>query len=226
MSGSFTRAAVEGARPLLEVHAFATPNSVKVPIALEELGLSYTLHGINIRKGEQKAADFLALNPNGNVPVLVDRTRQGNPLVLTESAAILVYLAEQTGQLLPAGGDARARVFEQLFFHASGLSPAFGQSGFFQRFAAEPQPLAIERFSSEAKRTLGVLDGVLASRPFVAGEAFTIADIAHFGWLWRRAFAGVSFDDTPNVARWYEAIAARPAVQRGIARVEALAPQD
>ncbi len=226
MSGSFTRAAVEGARPLLEVHAFATPNSVKVPIALEELGLSYTLHGINIRKGEQKAADFLALNPNGNVPVLVDRTRQGNPLVLTESAAILVYLAEQTGQLLPAGGDARARVFEQLFFHASGLSPAFGQSGFFQRFAAEPQPLAIERFSSEAKRTLGVLDGVLASRPFVAGEAFTIADIAHFGWLWRRAFAGVSFDDTPNVARWYEAIAARPAVQRGIARVEALVPQD
>ncbi|GBR01311.1 thiol:disulfide oxidoreductase [Gluconacetobacter liquefaciens] len=226
MSGSFIRAAAEDARPLLEVHTFATPNSVKVSIALEELGLPYALHGINVRKGEQKTADFLALNPNGKVPVLVDRTLEDSPLVLTESAAILVYLAEKTGQLLPAGGDARARVFEQLFFHASGLSPAFGQSGFFQRFAAEPQPLAIERFSSEEKRTLGVLDGVLASRPFVAGDAFTIADIAHFGWLWRRAFAGVSLDDTPSVARWYEAIAARPAVQRGIARVEALVPQD
>lgn len=226
MSGSFIRAAAEDARPLLEVHTFATPNSVKVSIALEELGLPYALHGINLRKGEQKTTDFLALNPNGKVPVLVDRTREDSPLVLTESAAILVYLAEKTGRLLPAGGDARARVFEQLFFHASGLSPAFGQSGFFQRFAAEPQPLAIERFFSEAKRTLGVLDGVLASRPFVAGDAFTIADIAHFGWLWRRAFAGVSFDDTPSVARWYEAIAARPAVRRGIARVEALVPQD
>ncbi|WP_323989326.1 glutathione S-transferase N-terminal domain-containing protein [Nguyenibacter sp. L1] len=226
MPGSFIRAAAEDARPLFDVYTFATPNSVKVPIALEELGLSYTLHGVNVRKGEQKTPEFLALNPNGKVPVLLDRTVENGPFVLTESAAILVYLAEKTGQLLPAGGDARARVFEQLFFHASGLSPAFGQSGFFQRFAAEPQPIAIERFSSEAKRTLGVLDGVLANRPFVAGEVFTIADIAHFGWLWRRAFAGVSFEDAPNVARWYGTIEARPAVQRGIARVEALVPQD
>lgn len=226
MPGSFIRAAAEDARPLFDVYTFATPNSVKVPIALEELGLSYTLHGVNVRKGEQKTPEFLALNPNGKVPVLLDRTVENGPFVLTESAAILVYLAEKTGQLLPAGGDARARVFEQLFFHASGLSPAFGQSGFFQRFAAEPQPIAIERFSSEAKRTLGVLDGVLANRPFVAGEVFTIADIAHFGWLWRRAFAGVSFEDAPNVARWYGTIEARPGVQRGIARVEALVPQD
>ncbi|GBQ21305.1 glutathione S-transferase family protein [Gluconacetobacter sacchari] len=225
MSGSSIPAAAGEERPLLDVHAFATPNSVKVPIALEELGLPYTLHGVNVRQGAQKTPEFLALNPNGKVPVLVDRTVEDGPFVLTESAAILVYLAEKTGRLLPGGGVARARVFEQLFFHASGLSPAFGQSGFFQRFAAEPQPIAIERFSGEAKRTLGVLDGVLANRPFVAGEAFTIADIAHFGWLWRRAFAGVSFDDTPNVARWYEAIAARPAVRRGIARVEALVPQ-
>ncbi|MBB2156797.1 glutathione S-transferase family protein [Gluconacetobacter diazotrophicus] len=211
---------------MFDVYAFATPNSVKVPIALEELGLSYTLHGVNVRKGEQKTPEFLAFNPNGKVPILLDRTVENGPFVLTESAAILVYLAEKTGRLLPDGGMARAHVFEQLFFHASGLSPAFGQSGFFQRFAAEPQPIAIERFSSEAKRTLGVLDGVLANRPFVAGEVFTIADIAHFGWLWRRAFAGVSFEDTPNVARWYEAIEARPAVQRGVARVEALVPQD
>ena len=204
---------------MFDVYAFATPNSIKVPIALEELGLDYALHAINVRKGEQKAADFVALNPNAKVPVLVD-----GDLVLTESAAILVYLAEKTGRLLPASGEARARVFEQLFFHASGLSPAFGQSGFFQRFAAEPQPIAIERFSSEAKRTAAVLDSVLATSQFVAGAEFTIADIAHFGWLWRREFAGVSLEDAPNVARWYAEIEGRPAVQRAIARINTLVP--
>jgi GST-like protein len=204
---------------MLDVYAFATPNSIKVPIALEELGLDYALHAVNIRKGEQKLPDFIALNPNAKVPVLVD-----DGLVLTESAAILVYLAEKTGKLLPATGEARARVFEQLFFHASGLSPAFGQSGFFQRLAAEPQPLAIERFSGEAQRTVAVLDAVLATRRFVAGDAFTIADIAHFGWLWRREFAGVGLEAAPNVARWYAEVEQRPAVRRAIARVEALVP--
>lgn len=204
---------------MLEVYAFATPNSIKVPVALEELGLAYRLHGINIRKGEQKAPAFVALNPNAKVPVLVD-----GGLVLSESAAILVYLAEKAGRLLPTAGEGRARVFEQLFFHASGLGPAFGQSGFFQRQAAEPQPLAIQRFSTEASRTLGVLDGILAKRPFTAGDAFTIADIAHFGWLWRREFAGIGLEDAPNVARWYAEIEARPAVQRAIAQVNALVP--
>ena len=209
---------------MLDVYAFATPNSIKVPIALEELGIAYSLHGVNVRKGEQKASDFLALNPNGKVPVLVDADAAGGRLVLTESAAILIYLAETTGRLLPAAGETRARVFEQLFFHASGLGPAFGQAGFFQRQAAEPQPLAIQRFSTEAMRTLGVLDGVLARHQFVAGDDLSIADIAHFGWLWRREFAGVSFDAVPNVARWYDAMASRPAVERAIARVNALVP--
>ncbi len=204
---------------MIEVYAFATPNSVKVPIALEELGLEYTLHGVNVRKGEQKVPEFVAMNPNAKVPVLVD-----GPLVLTESAAILVYLAEKTGQLLPASGEARARVFEQLFFHASGLGPAFGQAGFFKKQAAEPQPLAIARFEAEAARTAGMLDLVLATRKFVAGDEFTIADIAHFGWLWRRAFAEVDIAGLPNLSRWVAAIEARPAVQRAIARVETLVP--
>lgn len=204
---------------MLDVYAFATPNSIKVPIALEELGLDYTLHGINVRKGEQKAPDFIAINPNAKLPVLVDSDGGTKPLVLTESAAILVYLAEKTGRLLPASGEGRARVFEQLFFHASGLSPAFGQSGFFQRFAAEPQPIAIERFSSEARRIVSILDGLLATRQFAAGDEFTIADIAHFGWLWRREFAGVSLDDAPNVARWYAEIETRSAIQRAIVQV-------
>jgi GST-like protein len=209
---------------MFDVYAFATPNSIKVPIALEELELAYALHGINVRKGEQKAPDFVKLNPNAKVPVLVDSEAAGGRLVLTESAAILVYLAEKSGKLLPIAGEGRARVFEQLFFHASGLGPAFGQSGFFQRQAAEPQPLAIQRFSTEARRTLGVLDHVLAQRPFVAGDDYTIADIAHFGWLWRHEFAGVTFDDTPHVARWYQSVAGRAAVERAIARVNVLIP--
>lgn len=215
-----------GMMTMLEVYAFATPNSVKVPIALEELELDYALHSVNVRQGEQKALDFLALNPNGKVPVLIDPDGPDGRLVLTESAAILIYLAEKTGTLMPSTGEGRARAFEQLFFHASGLGPAFGQSGFFQRFATEPQPIAIERFSTEAKRTVSVLDRVLAERRFVAGDAFTIADIAHFGWLWRREFAGVGLDDMPNVARWYAEVEARPAVQRAIERVSALVPQD
>lgn len=203
---------------MIEVHAFATPNSVKVVIALEELGLAYDLKPVNVRAGEQKAQAFLALNANGKVPVLVD-----DGFVLTESAAILVHLAEKYGSLLPADGPDRARVFEQLFFHASALSPAFGNAGFFRRSSPEPQPIAEARFVTEAERILGLLDARLADQPFVAGQEFTIADIAHFGWVWRRQFPDLTLDDRPNLSRWYEAIAARPAVQRAIARLEALA---
>lgn len=211
---------------MLDVYAFATPNSVKVTIALEELDLPYTLHGVNVRKGEQKTSEFLALNPNGKVPVVSEKDETGQVFVLTESAAILVFLAEKTGRLLPTTGKARARVFEQLFFHASGLSPAFGQSGFFQRFAKTPEPIALERFSTEANRTLDVLDTILARNRFAAGDEFTIADIAHFGWLWRRGFPNITLEDAPHVARWYADIESRSAVQRGIARIETLVLQD
>jgi GST-like protein len=207
---------------MYQLYAFATPNNVKVVIALEELGLPYQLHSVNVRKGEQKTAEFLALNPNGKVPVLVDN--DAGDFVMTESAAILVYLAEKHGALLAASGVQRARTFEQLFFHASGISPAFGQSGFFQKMAAEKMPIAIERFHGEAKRTLAVLNQVLEKNTYVAGEEYSIADIAHFGWIWRRAFAEVDFSETPAVARWYEAVAQRPAVLRAIQAVEALVP--
>ena len=209
---------------MLDVYAFATPNSVKVPIALEELGLAYKLHAINIRKGEQKAPEFLARNPNGKVPVLVDSEALGGPLVLTESAAILIYLAEKAGTLLPAAGAARARVFEQLFFHGTGVGPALGNAGYFQKMAPEPLPHAIDRFKTEARRVLGVLDKTLATSTFVAGESLSIADIAHFGWLWRREFAGIDFNDTPHLARWFGMLEARPAFQRGVASVNALVP--
>lgn len=208
---------------MIEIYAFATPNSIKVPIALEELGLPYTLHPVNVKQGEQKKAAFVSLNPNAKVPVLVDTPADGDALVLTESAAILVYLAERQGQLLPAAGSARARVFEQLFFHASALSPSFGNAGFFSKLAGEPQPVAQQRFSGEAERVTALLDGLLAQRSFVAGGDYSIADIAHFGWFWRRAFAGVELEAYPNLSRWYAAVEQRPAVQRAIARVNALA---
>jgi len=210
---------------VIKVYAFSTPNSVRVPIALEELGLDYTLQAVNVRKGEQKHADYLATNPNGKVPVIVDPNGpNGQSFTLTESGAILVYLAEKTGRLIPSDVFGRARVLEQTFFHLSGIGPALGQVGFFKRQAAEQIPYAISRFQTEAERVLKVLDGTLSRSEFAAGDVFTIADIAHFGWLWRREFAGITFDSTPNIARWYESIAARPAIVRAIERVTALVP--
>jgi len=208
---------------MYQLHAFATPNSIKPAIALEELGIDYELHAVNVRKGEQKSSPFVARNPNAKVPVLTV-TDTGQTMSLTESAAILVYLAERHGALLPATGEGRARVFEQLFFHASAISPAFGQAGYFQKLAPEVMPHAIQRFHGEALRTLALLDGTLGKHEFVAGQAYSIADIAHFGWIWRRAFAGVDLDGSPNVARWFDTVSQRPAVRRAIARVEALVP--
>jgi GST-like protein len=208
---------------MYHVHAFATPNSVKVPIALEELGIDYTLHAVNVRKGEQKNDAFLALNANGKVPVL---TTDDRDFTLTESAAILVYLAEKHGKLLSQDPVRRARTFEQLFVHASGLSPAFGQAGYFLKFAPEVMPHAIERFSGEANRQLKLLDAILSGQPFVAGDEYSIADIAHFGWIWRRTFPNLTLDETPHVQRWYDAMLARQAVTKAIGKLELLAKEN
>ncbi|ORM62759.1 glutathione S-transferase [Pantoea rodasii] len=204
---------------MYELYAFATPNSIKPAILLEELAQPWQLRAVNIRQGEQHGADFLQLNPNGKVPVLVD---SDNGAVLSESAAILVYLAEKHGGLLPANGLTRAKVFEQLFFHASGISPAFGQAGFFTRLASEPQPLAQQRFSTEANRLTSLLERQLEKTSWLAGDEYTIADIAHFGWMWRREFAGVSLETQPNLSRWFAAVSARPAVMRAITKLNAL----
>jgi GST-like protein len=202
---------------MLTVYAFSTPNSVKIAIALEELGLPYALRPVNIRKGEQKAEGYVALNPNAKVPLLVD-----GDLVLPESGAILVHLAEKTGRLLPSDPAARARTFEWLFFQASASGPAFGQAGYWQKLASDRNEAAITRYQAEADRLADLMDAHLAGNSWFAGDDFTIADIAHFGWLWRRDFAGVSFDTRPNLARWYVTTEARPAVKRGIAATLAL----
>lgn len=209
---------------MLKLYAFATPNNLKPVIMLEELSLEYELHPVNIRQGEQKADAFLKLNPNAKVPVLVDPEGTRSEFVLTESAAILVYLAEKYGKFMPASVEDKARVFEQLFFHASGISPAFGNSGFFQKLASEKVPMAIDRFHSEANRLTGLLDTVLANKKYVAGNEYTIADMAHFGWMWRSTFAGIDLADYPHVKRWYEQIANRSAVKIAISKLEALVP--
>lgn len=207
---------------MIDLYAFPTPNSIKVAIALEELGLEYSYHPINIRQGAQKAPDFLALNPNGKVPVITDREGPGGaPFTLSESAAILIYLGRKAGGLIPSDAVGEARMLEWMFFHAAGLGPAFGQAGYFQKLAPEPIPAAIDRFLAEARRSLRVLDGRLAQSAYLAGDAYSLADIVHFGWIWRREFAGVDFSETPNVARWYADIEARDAVRRAVARLTA-----
>ena len=208
---------------MFEVHAFATPNSLKVPIALEEMGLDYRLVPVNLRQGEQKTTAFKAMNPNGKVPVLIDRSiPEEGDLVLSESAAILIHLAEKTGRLLPKDGPRRGKVFEQLFFHASGLSPAFLQA-FQLAIQSSPQPEAKARALAEVERTLGVLNHVLERHPYAAGDEYSIADIAYFGWVWRHQAIGANLDKFPFVARWFDEISARPAVVTAIERTTALA---
>jgi GST-like protein len=202
---------------MLEIYAFATPNSLKPVIALEELGLEYKLSPVDLRKGEQRGESFRVMNPNGKVPVMVDRE-----ITLSESAAILLYLAEAEGKLLPSDPASRARAYEQLFFHASGVSPAYLQA-FLIGMQKDPPAEAKERAFKEVDRVLGVIDQILAHRTFMAGEEYSIADIAHFGWLWRSQAVGVNFDIFPNVGRWYQDVNRRPSVFSAIAKVTALA---
>lgn len=207
---------------MLEIHAFSTPNSVKVVIAAEEMGLPYRLIPVDLRRGEQRSDAFVMLNPNGKVPVLIDRSAAtGEDVVLSESAAILVYLAEKSALLLPADAGRRSKVFEQLFFHASGLSPAFLQA-FLIGMQKEPRVDAQEASRREMERVLTVLDKKLESHPYVAGDSYTIADIAHFGWIWRHDALGAELERYAFVKRWFDDVLARPAVVTAISNTMAL----
>lgn len=202
---------------MIDLYAFPTPNSIKVPVLLEELELEYTYHPVNVRAGEQKTPEHVARNPNAKVPVIVDQDGPGGqPITVVESGAILIYLGEKHGRLIPTHPVARVRCFEWLMFQAAGLGPMFGQSGYFLKLAPEKVPAAIDRFHTEAKRNMRVLDGRLAEAKWLAGDEYSIADVATFGWIWRRGFAEVDFSEAPNVERWFDAISARPAVRRAI----------
>ena len=197
---------------MIDLYTAATPNGWKVSIALEELGLPYRVHAIRLEKLEQKEPWFLALNPNGRIPVIVDRAN--SDFAVFESGAILLYLAEKTGRLLPAEPKARSVALQWLMFQMGGVGPMQGQANVFFRYAPEKIPYAIERYQKETRRLYTVLDARLRDHEYLAGE-YSIADIATWPWVSIHAWSGVEIADLPALASWVERIAARPAVQRG-----------
>ena len=198
---------------MIDLYTSATPNGHKISIALEEMALPYTLHNIKLSDHEQKQPWFLALNPNGRIPVIVDQEQQN--FAVFESGAILIYLAEKTGLLMPTDAKGRSRVMQWLMFQMGGIGPMMGQANvFFRYFPQKIQP-AIDRYQGETRRLFGVLDGHLKDHEFLAGD-YSIADIANWAWVRTHRWSGVELDDMPHLKRWRDQLRARPAVQLGI----------
>lgn len=197
---------------MIDLYTAATPNGIKASIMLEEVELPYTVISLKLHKLEQQQAGFLRINPNGRIPAIVDHDQGG--LAVFESGAILIYLAEKTGKLLPSGIRERSRVLQWLMLQMSGLGPMQGQAHVFLRYAPEKLPYAIDRYQRETLRLYSVLDGQLAENEFLAGE-YSIADIATWPWVRRHYWAGVEIDQLPHLKRWLQAVGQRPAVIRG-----------
>ena len=198
---------------MIHLYSDSSPNGFKASIALEELGLPYRLHHVRIDAGEHRRAEFLALNPHGRIPVLVD---EDTGVTLFESAAILLYLAEKTGRLLPQDLPGRWEAIKWLQFHASSVGPIIGQRVHFEVFAEQPLPVAIERFQRLTDDAFAVLDQRLAGQPWLAGSSYSIADIAQFGWSHIARIIDFDFSQYRHLSAWHERVAARPAVQKGV----------
>ncbi len=202
---------------MIEVWTWPTPNGHKVHIMLEEVGLPYKVVPVNIGQGEQFREEFLAITPNHRIPAIVDPAGPGGKrFSLFESGAILIYLAEKTGKLIPADPASRYTCLQWLMFQMGGVGPMFGQYNHFAAYAPEKIPYAIERYTNEVKRLHRVLDQRLAESEYLAGADYSIADIATFPWVRNPARRGIDLADYPHVRRWHDAIAARPAVMRGV----------
>jgi GST-like protein len=202
---------------LIDLYTWSTPNGRKVSIMLEETGLPYRVHPVDIGKDEQFAPAFLAISPNNKIPAIVDQDGpEGKPYSLFESGAILLYLARKTGQLLPRSAADQFRALQWLMFQMGGVGPMFGQVHHFVRAAPQPVPYAIERYGKETRRLYGVLDRHLAGREYLADE-YSVADIATYPWVARHEWHKVDLPDFPAVLRWFERVGARPAVARGMA---------
>ncbi len=201
---------------MLDLYTWTTPNGRKVSIMLEETGLSYRVHAINIGKNDQFTPEFVALSPNSKIPALVDPDGpDGKPYGVMESGAILLYLADKTGTLLPKSARSKYDALQWLMFQMGGVGPMFGQVHHFLRAAKEPVPYAIARYTKEKDRLYGVLDARLAAHEYLADE-YSIADIATYPWIARHEWHQTNLADFPHVKRWFDAISARPAVQRGM----------
>ena len=202
---------------MIELYTWSTPNGRKVSIMLEELGLPYNVHPINIGKDDQFTKEFIAISPNSKIPAIVDSEGpDGKPISMMESGAILIYLAEKTGKLVPAVKRDAYVALQWLMFQMGGVGPMFGQVHHFLRAAKEPVPYAIERYTKETRRLYAVLDDRLKDREYLAGE-YSIADIATYPWVARYEWHKTRLEDFPDVKRWYAAISERPAVKKGMA---------
>ncbi|MEI8144966.1 MAG: glutathione binding-like protein [Alphaproteobacteria bacterium] len=210
---------------MIDLYYWTTPNGHKITIFLEEAGLEYRIHPINIGKGEQFAPEFLAIAPNNRIPAIVDHAPAGGgaPLSLFESGAILVYLAEKTGKFLSKDLYGRAETLQWLFWQMGGLGPMAGQNHHFSGAAPEKIPYAIERYIKETARLYGVLNKHLADRAFISGD-YSIADMACYPWIVSHAKQSQNLDDFPHVKRWFEVIRARPATERAYALVQTINP--
>ncbi len=210
---------------MIDLYTSATPNGQKIHIMLEETGLEYAEHWIDIDKGEQFRPAFLKVSPNNKIPAMVDQDGPGGaPISIFESGAILLYLAEKTGQFLPAEPRARWEVLQWLFWQMGGFGPMLGQAHHFRAYAPKQIAYAVERYTNEARRLYQILDQRLGDRDYVAG-AYSIADMAIFPWCRLHGRQGQSLDDFPHVRRWFDAVGRRPAVAKDMAKLEDKADQ-
>lgn len=197
---------------MIDLYTAATPNGIKVSIALEELSLPYEVHHLNLSDRDQKKLSYLKINPNGRIPAIVDRENDDFPVF--ESGAILLYLAEKTGRLLPKESKARYEVIQWLMFQMGGIGPMQGQANVFYRYFPEKIPVVIERYQNETRRLYEVLDRQLEGREYICDD-YSIADIAHWGWVSWYEWADINVDGLDSLMRWHQTMLSRPAVQRG-----------
>lgn len=207
---------------MIDLYTSTTPNGWKASITLEELSLPYTTHYIRLGEGDQKKPEYLKINPNGRIPAIVDRG-EGNFTVF-ESGAIMIYLAEKTGRLLPAAMKPRSEVIQWLMFQMGGVGPMQGQANVFFRYFPEKLPSVIARYQNETKRLYTVLDARLSDREYLVDD-YSIADIANWAWVRLHDWAGVTVDDLPNLQRWMAVMAAKPACQKGVDVPEPFEPE-
>jgi GSH-dependent disulfide-bond oxidoreductase len=211
------RRAAQEATPMIDVYSWATPNGHKVHIMLEECGLAYRVHAVDIGSGEQFTPEFLAISPNNKIPAITDADGpDGKPYSLFESGAILLYLAGKTGQFLPADTRGRYDVLQWLMFQMGGVGPMLGQAHHFRIYAPQKIEYAVERYTNEAKRLYGVMNTRLAKSKYLGGKNYSIADIAVFPWLRSWKNQGIDWADYPHLKGWFDEIAGRPAVKRGV----------
>ena len=201
---------------MIEVYSWATPNGHKVHIMLEECGLPYRVHPVDIGTGAQFAPEFLAISPNNKIPAITDPDGpDGKPISLFESGAILLYLAGKTGRFLPAGTAAKYEVLQWLMFQMGGVGPMLGQAHHFRIYAPEKIPYAVDRYTNEAKRLYGVMNKRLAKSKYLGGAEYSVADMAVYPWLRSWKNQGIDWNDHPHLRGWFDEIGARPAVLRG-----------